>query len=66
MWYTERLNYILEQIKEVDSLLKEERESDNDDNAMMRFLVNKKSWLITDRDLLILQHKNGKTISNIW
>lgn len=55
--YTSELNRILEEIQEVDSLLKEERESDNDDNKLLRSLVDRKTRLMFERDILIANHK---------
>jgi len=59
MGYTAELNAILEELKEVDGRLKEERQKDDFDRKRLKALTDKKSRIIIQRDTLIYNNKNN-------
>lgn len=54
---TAKLTSILDNLKEIEEMVKEERESDNYDNKRLKFLVNRRESLTMERDLLITKIK---------
>lgn len=49
---TAKLTNILDSLKEIEEMVKEERESDNYDNKRLKYYVHRRESLVMERDLL--------------